>query len=132
VVIRIDDITQRLSLEEMMVQSEKCCLSVALPPAWPRSTTLWAIDPARAEHSSTPVPDLPKNLEQAEQVGVELSTVNDYLQAREVPQLLDGIQQPAPERQNRDPHAQFQSPQYPTNGPLRSAGADRSSRGNRR
>jgi signal transduction histidine kinase len=38
-------------------------------------------------------PELPKNLEQAEQIGVELSTVNQYLQAREVPQLLDGIQQ---------------------------------------
>jgi signal transduction histidine kinase len=38
-------------------------------------------------------PDLPKNLEQAEQSGIELATVNQYLQAREVPQLLDGIQQ---------------------------------------
>jgi signal transduction histidine kinase len=38
-------------------------------------------------------PDLPKNQEQAEQEGVELSAVNQYLSAREVPQLLDGIQQ---------------------------------------
>jgi signal transduction histidine kinase len=38
-------------------------------------------------------PDLPKNLEMAEQTGIELATVNSYLQAREVPQLLDGIQQ---------------------------------------
>ena len=38
-------------------------------------------------------PDLPKNLEQAEQIGIELDTVNEYLKAREVPQLLDGIQQ---------------------------------------
>jgi len=37
--------------------------------------------------------DLPKNQEHAEQVGVELETVNRYLQSREVPQLLDGIQQ---------------------------------------
>jgi hypothetical protein len=35
---------------------------------------------------------LPKNLEQAEQVGI-WRTVNRYLQSREVPQLLDGIQQ---------------------------------------
>jgi hypothetical protein len=46
VVIRIDDITQRLSLEEMMVQSEKCCRSVALPPAWPTRSTTAGRDPA--------------------------------------------------------------------------------------
>jgi signal transduction histidine kinase len=38
-------------------------------------------------------PDLPKNMEQAEQIGIELETVNRYLQVREVPKLLDGIQQ---------------------------------------
>ncbi len=63
VVIRIDDITQRLSLEEMMVQSEKM------------------------------LSELPKNLEYAEQAGIDLNTVNQYLKSREVPQLLDGIQQ---------------------------------------
>jgi PAS domain S-box-containing protein len=94
VVIRIDDITQRLSLEEMMVQSEKM-LSVgglAAGMAHEINNPLGAILP-RANIRRRLSPDLPKNLEQAEQVGVELSTVNDYLQAREVPQLLDGIQQ---------------------------------------
>ena len=37
--------------------------------------------------------DLPKNLEVAEQTGITLDAISHYLQAREVPQLLDGIQQ---------------------------------------
>ena len=95
VVIRIDDITQRLSLEEMMVQSEKMLSVGGLAAGMaheinnPLGAILHNVQNIRRRLS----PDLPKNLEQAEQVGVELSTVNAYLQAREVPQLLDGIQQ---------------------------------------
>jgi signal transduction histidine kinase len=36
---------------------------------------------------------LPKNVEQAEAEGVALDKVNSYLSSREVPKLLDGIQQ---------------------------------------
>ncbi|NUU34940.1 PAS domain-containing sensor histidine kinase [Pseudomonas sp. C2B4] len=95
VVIRIDDITQRLSLEEMMVQSEKMLSVGGLAAGMaheinnPLGAILHNVQNIRRRLS----PDLPRNLEQAEQVGVELSTVNNYLQAREVPQLLDGIQQ---------------------------------------
>ncbi|WP_448109125.1 sensor histidine kinase [Pseudomonas azerbaijanoccidentalis] len=95
VVIRIDDITQRLSLEEMMVQSEKMLSVGGLAAGMaheinnPLGAILHNVQNIRRRLST----ELPKNLEQAEQVGVELSTVNSYLQAREVPQLLDGIQQ---------------------------------------
>jgi PAS domain S-box-containing protein len=95
VVIRIDDITQRLSLEEMMVQSEKMLSVGGLAAGMaheinnPLGAILHNVQNIRRRLS----PDLPKNLEHAEQVGVELDTVNRYLQSREVPQLLDGIQQ---------------------------------------
>ncbi|KAA0995735.1 HAMP domain-containing protein [Pseudomonas sp. ANT_J12] len=95
VVIRIDDITQRLSLEEMMVQSEKMLSVGGLAAGMaheinnPLGAILHNVQNIRRRLS----PDLPKNLEQAEHVGIELETVNQYLQAREVPQLLDGIQQ---------------------------------------
>ncbi|MHC8349280.1 sensor histidine kinase [Pseudomonas sp. RT4P38] len=95
VVIRIDDITQRLSLEEMMVQSEKMLSVGGLAAGMaheinnPLGAILHNVQNIRRRLS----PDLPKNLEQAEQTGIALSTVNRYLQAREVPQLLDGIQQ---------------------------------------
>jgi PAS domain S-box-containing protein len=95
VVIRIDDITQRLSLEEMMVQSEKMLSVGGLAAGMaheinnPLGAILHNVQNIRRRLS----PDLPKNLEQAEQTGIALETVNKYLQAREVPQLLDGIQQ---------------------------------------
>ena len=95
VVIRIDDITQRLSLEEMMVQSEKMLSVGGLAAGMaheinnPLGAILHNVQNIRRRLSA----DLPKNIEQAEHVGVELETVNQYLQAREVPQLLDGIQQ---------------------------------------
>ncbi|KII31337.1 MULTISPECIES: HAMP domain-containing sensor histidine kinase [Pseudomonas] len=95
VVIRIDDITQRLSLEEMMVQSEKMLSVGGLAAGMaheinnPLGAILHNVQNIRRRLS----PELPKNLEQAEQIGIELATVNNYLQAREVPQLLDGIQQ---------------------------------------
>ena len=95
VVIRIDDITQRLSLEEMMVQSEKMLSVGGLAAGMaheinnPLGAILHNVQNIRRRLS----PELPKNLEHAEQVGVELDTVNRYLHSREVPQLLDGIQQ---------------------------------------
>lgn len=95
VVIRIDDITQRLSLEEMMVQSEKMLSVGGLAAGMaheinnPLGAILHNVQNIRRRLS----PELPKNLEMAEQAGIELATVNTYLQAREVPQLLDGIQQ---------------------------------------
>ncbi|MBV4452366.1 MULTISPECIES: sensor histidine kinase [Pseudomonas] len=95
VVIRIDDITQRLSLEEMMVQSEKMLSVGGLAAGMaheinnPLGAILHNVQNIRRRLS----PELPKNLEHAEQAGIELATVNRYLESREVPQLLDGIQQ---------------------------------------
>lgn len=95
VVIRIDDITQRLSLEEMMVQSEKMLSVGGLAAGMaheinnPLGAILHNVQNVRRRLSA----DLPKNLEQASDAGVDLAAVNAYLQGREIPQLLDGIQQ---------------------------------------
>ncbi len=94
VVIRIDDITQRLSLEEVMVQSEKMLSVGGLAAGMaheinnPLGAVLHNVQNIRRRLS----PELAKNLEQAQLVGISLAQINAYLQAREVPQLLDGIQ----------------------------------------
>ncbi|GFM83380.1 PAS domain-containing sensor histidine kinase [Pseudomonas cichorii] len=95
VVIRIDDITQRISLEEMMVQSEKMLSVGGLAAGMaheinnPLGAILHNVQNIRRRLS----PELPKNIEQAESDGIDLNTVNHYLTSRGVPQLLDGIQQ---------------------------------------
>ncbi|KIH81997.1 sensor histidine kinase [Pseudomonas batumici] len=95
VVIRIDDISQRLSLEEMMVQSEKMLSVGGLAAGMaheinnPLGAILHNVQNIRRRLSS----ELPKNQEYAQQAGIDLDIVNRYLQSREVPQLLDGIQQ---------------------------------------
>jgi PAS domain S-box-containing protein len=94
-VIRIDDITQRLALEEMMVQSEKMLSVGGLAAGMaheinnPLGAILHNVQNIRRRLS----PELEKNREQAEQVGVCLEAIDRYLEAREVPRLLDGIQQ---------------------------------------
>ncbi|MDG1580772.1 ATP-binding protein [Pseudomonas sp. GOM6] len=94
-VIRIDDITQRLSLEEMMVQSEKMLSVGGLAAGMaheinnPLGAILHNVQNVRRRLST----ELAKNQEQARAIGIALDDVNAYLQAREIPQLLDGIQQ---------------------------------------
>ena len=93
-VIRIDDITDRLGMEEMMVQSEKMLSVGGLAAGMaheinnPLGAILHNVQNIRRRLS----PDLTKNLEVAGEVGVRLDDLNHYLEAREIPKLLDGIQ----------------------------------------
>ncbi|MBX9755372.1 MAG: HAMP domain-containing protein [Pseudomonadaceae bacterium] len=94
-VIRIDDIGQRLAMEDLMVQSEKMLSVGGLAAGMaheinnPLGAILHNVQNIRRRLSS----ELAKNLTQAAESGVELAAINDYLERREIPQLLDGIQQ---------------------------------------
>ena len=94
VVIRIDDITQRLGLEEMMVQSEKMLSvgSLAAGMAHEINNPLGAILHNVQNIRRRITPELEKNREHAQEAGADLDAIDRYLNKREIPRLLGDIQ----------------------------------------
>jgi PAS domain S-box-containing protein len=94
-VIRVDDVTERVRIEEMMVQSEKM-LSVgglAAGMAHEINNPLGVILQASQNVLRRVSPELAANARVAEECGTTLEAVRDYLEKREIPVFLEDIRQ---------------------------------------
>jgi len=94
-VIRVDDVTERVQIEEMMIQSEKM-LSVgglAAGMAHEINNPLGAILQASQNIVRRVSPEFPVNLQVAESCGTNLDAVRSYLEQREVLSFLEDIRE---------------------------------------
>ena len=94
-VIRVDDVTARVRIESMMVQTEKM-LSVgglAAGMAHEINNPLGAILQGSQNILRRLAPDLPQNQAAAEKLGIDLHQINRYMEARNIPRFLEGIRE---------------------------------------
>jgi len=94
-VIRVDDVTERVRLEQIMVQSEKM-LSVgglAAGMAHEINNPLGGILQGVQNVSRRLMETLPANSRVAEEVGISMEDVQAYMHGRGVPLILDGIRE---------------------------------------
>lgn len=94
-VIRVDDVTARVRIESMMVQTEKM-LSVgglAAGMAHEINNPLGAILQGSQNILRRITPDMPQNRTAAEAIGIDLDRLNTYLEQRRVLHFLEGIRE---------------------------------------
>jgi PAS domain S-box-containing protein len=93
-VVRIDDVTDRVRFEEMIVQSEKMLSLGGLAAGMaheinnPLAAMLGSVQVIRRRLLES----MPKNEQAALKVGVDLDIIGAYVRAREIPHLLDMIE----------------------------------------
>ncbi len=94
-VIRVDDVTERVKLEQMMMQSEKMISvgGLAAGMAHEINNPLAAVLGYTQNIKKRLFDELDKNSEMARQCDLNLANMREYLELREVPLMLDGIQE---------------------------------------
>ena len=94
-VIRIDDVTQRIQMEDMMVQSEKMLSlgGLAAGMAHEINNPLGAVVQTVQNIQRRLNPALKKNVTSAESLNTDMETISEYMKQREVFTFLDNISQ---------------------------------------
>jgi PAS domain S-box-containing protein len=92
-VIRIDDVTERVLMEDRLVQSEKMTSVVGLVEGMAHeiNNPLGGIILGAQNVIRRLSPELPKNIEAAAELGLDLNKVQTYIGERQIPKFLDGI-----------------------------------------
>ncbi len=93
-VIRMDDVTDRIQLQEMMVQTEKMMSvgGLAAGMAHEINNPLGAILHSTQNIRRRLSPDLPRNTELAYRCGTNLNIIRDYLEQQHILKFLENIQ----------------------------------------
>jgi PAS domain S-box-containing protein len=93
VVIRIDDVTERVLMEDRLVQSEKMTTVVGLVEGMAHeiNNPLGGIIQGAQNVVRRLSPELPKNIEVAAELGLDLNKVQTYIGNRQILKFLDGI-----------------------------------------
>jgi two-component system, NtrC family, sensor kinase len=94
-VVRIEDSTNRVRMEQTMIQTEKMMSvgGLAAGMAHEINNPLGGILQGIQNLTRRLTPSLEKNREAAEKCGIDLEKVQEYLEERSIPRILKGIQQ---------------------------------------
>ena len=92
-VIRIDDITRRVKMDQFMVQTEKMMTvgGLAAGMAHEINNPLSGVLQSSQNIYRRLSPDLPANQKTADDLGLDIATINEYLDQRGILGFLDGI-----------------------------------------